>query len=215
MNTQGRLRLGVATGCGLISIALVLVGVPVIYGLSQEYSGGTGLQLLPLVVGAAGGAAALATWSWPGLKAGVRVGVPVAVVVVVVLGGLGADRLGGRSHEQRLVVGSESFACNGPYAEVHVDERVDATFAELPRRAPIYGPVEAGRTGCTAAVDAAGAEAFTAYADAFRELTGWTVIVDHPDRFVMQRDGVRVAMWLEGAPDQLAMIEVSTIGEDP
>ena len=202
-------RRGVAVTSGLISIALACLGVSMVYGVSQEYDGGAGLQLLPLVVGLAGGAAALATWSWPGLRALVRVGVPLAVVATVVMGGLAADQLGSRARQQRLVSESESFGCNGPNAEVQVDGRVDATFTELPRRAPIYGPVGGSRYGCTAAVSGDGAEAFASYAEAFRGLDGWAVTVDRSDRFVMERDGVRVAMRSEGAPDPLAMIEVS------
>ena len=209
MNTREKLQFSAAIFCGLISTALVLLGIPVMYGVAVEYSGGAGLQLLPVLGVAAGATAALATWSWPGLRAGVRVGVPLAVVVVVGLGGLAADQLGDRAHQQRLVSGSETFGCNGPNAEVQVDQRVDATFAELPRRAPIYGPVEGSRFGCTAAVYGTGAETFAAYADAFRDLEGWTVTDEREARFVMERDGVRVAMTLLGAPDQLTMIEVS------
>ncbi len=182
----------------LISIVLACLGVSMVYGVSQEYDGGAGLQLLPLVIGLAGGAAALASWSWPGLRALVRVGVPLAVVAAVVVGGLVADQLGSRARQQRLVSESEGFECNGPNAEVKVDQRVDATFAELPRRAPIYGPVGGSRYGCTAAVSGEGAEAFASYAEAFRDLDGWAVTRDRSDRFVMERGGVRVAMWSEG-----------------
>lgn len=210
MSTSDQRR-GVAVTCSLISIALAGLGVSIVYGVSQEYGGGAGLQLLPLVVGLAGGAAALATWSWPGLRALVRLGVPLAVVAVVVVGGLAADQLGSRARQQRLVSESESFGCNGPHAEVQVDQRVDATFAELPRRAPIYGPIQGSRYGCTAAVSGDGAEAFASYADVFRDLEGWTVNADRPARFVMERDGIRVALFTQ---DRRAMIEVRTIGQD-
>jgi len=214
MDTRERVGRGVAVGFGLLALGITGLGLVVTYGVAEEYSGGTGLSLLPVVLLLAGAAGVLATWSWPEARAGVRVGVPVLLAVVGGLGWLSADQLGDRAHEQRLVSGSNSFVCNGPNAEIQVDERVDETFAELPRRSPIYGPVEGSRTGCTAAVSGTGAESFAAYADAFRDLEGWTVTVDRPDRFVMQRDGVRVAMRLGGAPDQLAMIEVSTIVQD-
>ena len=209
MNTREKLQFSAGIISGLLAVGFALIGVSIMYGLAAEYAGGAGLSLLPVVGVAAGATAALATWSWPDLRTRVRVGVPLAVVVVVGLGGLAADQLGDRAHQQRLVSGSETFGCNGPNAELQVDQRVDATFAELPRRAPIYGPVQGSRFGCTAAVYGTGAETFAAYADAFRDIEGWTVTDDRAARFVMERDGVRVSMRMEGAPDQLTMMEVS------
>lgn len=209
MSSHPHARHGLAAACALVAVATTVFGLVVVHGISSEYAGGAGLQLLPFVVLVAGPAAGLAAAAWPGSSRLARWGLPLAVVVVVGVGGLAADRLGDHAHEQRLLSGSETFGCNGPNAEVLVDDRVDATFAALPRRAPLYGPVEGTRDGCTAAVDGEGATTFTAYAAAFRTLDGWRVTVDRSDRFVMERDGVRVVMRLDGAPDQLALIEVA------
>lgn len=211
MDSLQRVRRGITATCAVATIALVMFGLAVVYGVSEEYAGGAGLEVLPLVVLVAGVVAGLATGAWPGLRPRIRWGVPLAVAVVVALGGLAAVWLGDHAREQRLLSESENFTCNGPNAEVLVDERVDATFAELPRRARIYGPIGGTPAGCTAAVDGDGETTFAAYAAAFRDLEGWRVTEDRTGRFVMERDDVEVTLTLTGSPEVLSTLQVQIV----
>jgi len=215
MDARDRVRRGAAVVLGLAALALAVLGVSVVHGFSAEYSGGTGLQVLPVVVALPALVATLAVALWPAASRRATILVPVGSVVLLLLAGLGADLLGDRAHGQRLLEESRSFACNGPNAEIEVDRRIDAVFAELPRRAPIYGPIQGGPTGCTAGVSGPGAESFEEYAAAFRDLDDWEVTTDTDRRFVMQRDGVRVALRLVGAPDPMASLGVSVAGPGP
>lgn len=209
MDTRDRVRRGAAVILGLVVLALAVLGCSVVYGFSAEYSGGTGLQVLPVVIAVVALAAAVAVALWPGASGRTTVLVPVGSIVLLLAAGLGADQLGDRAHDQRLLEESRTFACNGPNAEIRIDPRVDEVFAGLPRRAPIYGPIEGSATGCTAGVSGPGAESFEEYAAAFRDLDGWTITSDTDRRLEMERDEVRVSLRLLGAPDRMAVLEVS------
>jgi hypothetical protein len=209
MDTPDRVRRGAAVLVALAALVLGALGCSVVYGFSAEYSGGTGLQVLPVVVAVPALVAAVAVALWPGSSGRAIVLVPVGSIVLLLAAGLGADLLGDRAHGQRLLEESRSFACNGPNAEIRVDPRVDEVFAELPRRAPIYGPVGGSPTGCTAGVSGPGAQSFEEYAAAFRDLDGWTVTADTDRHLEMERDGVQVSLRLAGAPDRLTTLEVS------
>lgn len=204
-----KLRTAAAAFLALVTLALAGLGSTTVMGLSQEYGQGTGLQALSLLMGVAGLLAMLTVVVWPGARGTGAAAVVLGFLVVLFLVGLAADRIGAGLGERDDLAASAAMGCNNRNSEVLVDERVDAVFAELPRRDPLYGPVEGTRHGCTAAVDGEGQESFEEYADAFRELDGWRVRTDEPGRFVMDRDGVRVSL---GMSDGLAMLTVEVTG---
>lgn len=208
MDTRTRARLVTAVVLAVGAVALVVLGLWTVYGLTLEYGAGALGDLWFVVVPLPTLAAAGAVSTWPGLGTRVRVAVVLGTAALVVAGGLAAEELGARQREAQLVADSEAFTCNGPNVEVRVPEEVDRTWDELPREAPVYGPVEGGRTDCVAAVAGDGEQAFVDYTAAFRDLDGWEVEADRPQRFVMVRDDVRVTVRLVGAPDRLTTIRV-------
>ena len=209
MATWNRTRLGIALVLALAAAALAALGLASVYGFAVEYGGGSFADLAFLVVPIPVLVAALAVVVWPRVPTRTQVAVVLGALVVMVGGGLAADALGRDEHDERLVEGSRTFTCNGPNAEVQVPAEVDETWRALPRRAPVYGPIEGSSTSCTAGVSGDGERAFADYTDAFRDLDGWQVQVDRPDRFVMARDDVRVTVRMLGAPDRLTTIAVA------
>lgn len=207
MTTPTIARAGGAVLLALIGVGLALATLASIYGLAVEYGGGSLLGLVPGLAGVTGLSVGGAVALW---GSGTRwsLGVGIAVFAVVVGAGVGADRWGERTRDQNRLEESRSFTCNGPNAEIAVDPRVDEVFADMPRPALIYGPVGGTRTGCTAGVSG-GENSFTAYAEALRR-PGWEVAVDEPDRFVADKDGIRITVDLMGAPDRMATVTVET-----
>ena len=72
--------------------------------------------------------------------------------VILVACMVAAGPLGERARDRQTAENDRTFSCNGPNAEAHVDERVDAAFHEFPHPAPLYGPIEGSRYGCTAGI---------------------------------------------------------------
>ncbi len=211
MDTRTRARIGVAAALSLVTIALVVLALSSVYGLAAEYGGGSFADLAFLVVPIPVLAAALAVVVWPRVPRAARVVVVLGTAAVMVGGGLSADALGEDAHHERLVEESRTFTCNGPNSEVTVPATVERTWSDLPREAPIYGPIEGSPTDCVAGVSGDGEQAFADYTDTFRDLDGWTVQVDQPQRFVMVRDDVQVTVRMVGAPDRLTTIRVGVV----
>ncbi len=212
MDTRTRLRLGTAVAAALAALALAGLGLASVYGFAAEYGGGSFGQLAFLVVPIPLLAVLVCVVAWPRLRTAVRVSVVGVAAAVLVGGGLVADALGSGDHDGRILEESETFACNGPNSEVAVPAVVDRTWQELPRVAPVYGPIRGSADFCEAGVSGDGEQTFADYTDAFRELDGWRVRRDEPRRFEMTRDGVVVAVRLVGAPDRLTMIKVGVTG---
>jgi hypothetical protein len=206
MDSRTRARIGIALAIALVAATLVVLGLWTVYGLAVEYGGGAigdvAFLVVPIPTLAAAGAVAL----WPGLPARARVATVLGTAALMLGGGLVADELGQAENHERLLEESGRFTCNGPNSEVRVPEAVDRTWRELPRQAPIYGPVQGGPTDCVAAVSGEGRRTFAAYTRAFRGLDGWYVEEDGPARFVMSRDDVRVTVRLTS--DGLTTIQV-------
>jgi hypothetical protein len=212
MDTATRARTGVAVALGLATCATVGLALSVVHGFAVEYGGGSFASLGLLVVAPPVLLASLAVLALPRTSTRVRVAVVLGTVVAMVAGGLAADALGSDANRDRLLRESRDFSCNGPNAEVRVPAEVDRTWRELPRLAPVYGPIEGSASHCVAGVAGDGHETFAAYTEAFRTLAGWRGRADHPHRYVMVRDGVRVTVLLRGAPDRLTTIGVSLRG---
>ncbi len=212
MDTKSRTRTGVAIALGVATCVTVMFALSVVYGLAAEYGGGSFASFAFWVVAPPVLLAALAVLTFPRASARSRVAVVLGTAVVMVAGGLAAAAVGDDVKRDRLAQGSRGFACNGPNALMPVEAEVDRTWHMLPRLAPIYGPIEASASHCVAGVAGDGNRTFPEYTDAFRQLDGWRVKVDQPQRFVMLRDGVRVTVLLDGAPDRLTTIEVSVTG---
>lgn len=189
----------------LATLVLAGLGTATVLGLSQEYGARTGLQVLAFVLAVTGLLAMATVAAWPGLSGSRAAAVVLAVLVVAAAAGLVADRVGVVLRERAAVSASEEMGCNNPNAEIAVDERVEQVWAELPRRGLLYGPIEGSRSGCTAAISGDADRNLAEYAAAFRDLDGWSVVVDRDDRFVMQRRGVRVTLAIQ---DDLATLTV-------
>jgi hypothetical protein len=209
MDARTRTRTGVAVALALTTCAAIGLALAVVYGFAVEYGGGSLASLAVLVVAPPVLLAALAVLALPRASAATRVTVVMATAVVVVAGGLVADALGSDANRDRLLQESRDFSCNGPNAEIRVPAVVDRTWRELPRPAPVYGPIEGSATDCVAGVAGDGERTFVSNTEAFRDLDGWRVEVDQERRFVMSRDGVRVTVLLRGAPDRMTTIGVS------
>jgi hypothetical protein len=210
MDTRSRARLGIALVISLAAVALAVLGLATVYGFAVEYGGGSFADLAFLVVPIPVLVGAIAVVVWPGVRTSTQVGVVLGSVVVMVVGGLAADALGKDESRDRLVETSRTFTCNGPNAELRLPAEVDQTWQELPRRAPIYGPLGGTPTSCTAGVSGDGDQGFSAYTAAFRDLDGWQVQQDGESRFVMARDDVRVTVRKE-RPGQVTTIDVAVI----
>jgi hypothetical protein len=212
MDTRTRTRIGLAVVAGLGALVLAGLALATVYGFAEEYGGGSFADLAFLVVPIPVLAVGVTVTAWPRLRTRTQLVAVAGAVAVMVGGGLAADALGQVAHRERLVEESRTFACNGPNSEITLPAAIDETWRELPREAPIYGPVQGGRTDCTAAVSGDAERAFTAYTGTFRQLDGWSVEVDRPTRFVMVRDDVRVTVRRIGSPDHLTTIEVGVTG---
>ena len=210
MDTRTRARIGVAVVIGVGALVLAGLGLATVYGFAEEYGAGSFADLAFLVVPIPVLVAAVSVAVWPRSRTRTQLVVVVGAVAVMVGGGLVADALGQEANHERLLEESRTFACNGPNAEITLPAAVDETWRELPREAPIYGPIQGSRTDCTAAVSGDTQRTFTAYTDTFRDLDGWTFRVDRPQRFVMVRDDVEVTV--REAPDDLTTIRVGVTG---
>ena len=208
MDTRTRARLSVAVVVSLAAVALGALGLAMVYGFAVEYRGGSFADLAFLVVPLPVLAAAVAVAVWPRVSTRVQLAVVLGGLVVMVGGGFAAEALGEDENHDRLLESSRTFSCNGPNAEVRLPAEVDRTWQELPRRAPIYGPLGGSPTSCMAGVSEGGEQAFSDYAAAFRDLDGWQVQQDGESRFVMSRDDVQVTVRRE-RPGQVTTIEVA------
>ena len=209
MDTRTRIRYGTAVVLALATCLTMAAAVSVVYGLAVEYGSGSFAELVLLVVGLPVLLVLLTAAVLPRVSGRSVVAVVLGTAAVMVAGGLTAEALGVDENEQRLLDGSRAFTCNGRHAEVSVPAEVDRTWRELPRPAPVYGPIEGTRTSCTAGVAGDGARTFASYAGSLRDLDGWRVTVDRPERFVVVRDGVRVTVRLVGEPDRLTTLKVA------
>lgn len=209
VDTRTRLRYGTAVVLGLATCLTMVCAVAVVHGLTVEYGGGAFAELGALVVGVPVLLALLTVAVLPGASGHSAVAVALGTAAVMVAGGLTADAVGADANAERLLEGSRDVTCNARHAEVRVPAEVDRTWRALPRPAPVYGPIEGTPTSCTAGVAGDGARTFAAYAGSLRDLDGWRVAVDRPERVVVVRDGVRVTVRLVGAPDRLTTVEVA------
>jgi hypothetical protein len=157
------------------------------YGLVAEY-GGSGTTILALAVIPIGVALLSALMAGGGRSS--KVGV-LAFTVLVAIAMVAAIPLGTRAHDRQTLEDDRNFTCNGPNAEIVVDERVDAAFHEFPHPAPLYGPVEGSRYGCTAGIDGPADETFAQWREALLT-SGWTVAHDQARVTVTQGDLVAV-----------------------
>ena len=89
--------------CGVLFFGLAVLGLGAVFAYSAEYSGDTGVQMLPLVVGLVGGTAALSVWVWPALRWQVRIGGPAAVILATAMAGFVAAEAGDLVHEPGAV----------------------------------------------------------------------------------------------------------------
>ena len=211
MDTRTRARIGIAAGAALAAVGLAGLGLATVYGLAVEYGGGSFADLAFIVVPIPVLVAAVAVVLWPRVPTRLQLAVVLGVAALMVGGGLAADALGQHENGVRLVEESRTFGCNGPNSEVRVPAAVERTWQELPRRAPIYGPIQGGPDDCVAGVSGDGERAFADYTATFRVLEGWEVRSDQEHRFVMARDDVRVTVRLVGAPDRMTTIRVAVI----
>ena len=209
MDTRNRVRTGAGLMAALAAVVLAGLGLAMVYGFAVEYGGGSFRDLAFLVVPIPLLAALVAVVSWPGVPARRQAAVLAGAAVAMVGGCLAADALGAAESDERALEASRTFSCNGRHSEVLVPAVVDETWRELPREAPLYGPVQGSPTDCTAAVAGDGDQAFADYTGTFRGLDGWRVELDRPRRFVMSRDGVEVTVRL--TPDDLTMIRVGVL----
>lgn len=178
---------------GLLAVLLAALGIAAVWGMAVDY--GRGTDLLPLAVVLPTACAALALLLWPGLSGRVQLLVPVAVAGVLVLTGLGAEQVGLREREQRTLEASAGFGCNNVGSEALVGDAVEETWAELPRPAPLYGPIEGTPDACTAGVSGDPAAAFDAWAVALRGLDGWRVVRDDDALVAVRRgDGITAVL---------------------
>lgn len=192
MNTSRARRVG-AVLLGLAAAGLAGFGLLVVWGLAVEYR--AGLEVAPMAVVLPTSVALVAAACWPGTSGPRVLAAGTLVAAVLTASSLAASWLGERQRDQQDVQASERFACNGTNSEITVDPRVDQVYAELPRPARIYGPVEGTRQGCTAAVSGDAGEVFDAWAVELRDLDGWEVVDDAPRRVVVQRaDGVTITL---------------------
>jgi len=181
----------------VLALVAALTGLMLVslqYGLAETYdSGGSGLVFLlaAIPLGAALVGGSVAGSEGRTIRAGLVI---FAVVLVVAL--VAAAPLGARAHDRQLVEQDRTFSCNGPNAEAHVDERVDAAFHEFPHPALLYGPIEGSRYGCTAGIYDPAGEGF----DHWREVllgSGWTVSED-AERIRVTRGGLVAVLSQDG-----------------
>ena len=162
----------------VLALVAVLTGwmlVSLQYGLAETYdSGGSGIVLVLAVIplGAALVGGSVAGSEGRTTRAGLVI---FAVVLAVAL--VAAAPLGARAHDRRMAEQDRTFSCNGPNAEAHVDERVDAAFHEFTHPALLYGPIEASRYGCTAGIYGPAEDTFGLWREVLLG-SGWTVAED-------------------------------------
>ena len=189
-------RAALLAGAAVATVVTLLVAATV-YGVTAEYGAGAfGSMVLPTLVCLLPAMVVLALWR---TRPRLRLCVLGAVVVLVAAVMGGASWAGQQANQQRLEHESATFSCDG-----FVDPRVDRAFAHLPRPVPIYGPVEASRTTCTAGIS--GDQ--TSY-DAFRVAlvnAGWHEVSTQPQRTVLRRGALRATLTLDGGVQPLLQI---------
>ena len=90
-----------------------------------------------------------------------------------------------------------TFSCNGPNAEAHVDERVDAAFHEFAHPALLYGPIEGSRYGCTAGIYAPAEESFGPWREVL--LASGGTVAEDAERVRVTRGGLVVVLSQDGS----------------
>jgi hypothetical protein len=200
-----RARSVTAVVLGLLAVLVGVVGLGTVWGLTVEY--GRGTDVLPLVVAVPTALVVLLLLLRPDLPRRVRLLVPLSVAAGLLLAGLAAEQVGLREREQRTLAASARFGCTNANSEVRVPSVVEETWGELPRPAPLYGPIEGTPEGCTAGISGDPDAAFAAWADALRQLDGWRVVRDDADLLAVRRaDGVTAVL----ARGDVATLRVST-----
>ena len=190
---------------GLLAVLLAVFGISVVWGLTVEY--GRGTDVLPLTVAIPAAVAALALLLWPGLSGRVQLLATIAVAGALVLAGLGAEHVGLREREQRTLEASADFGCNNVNSEVFVDDSIEETWGDLPRPAPLYGPIEGTAEACTAGVSGDPAAGFDAWAATLRDLEGWPVLRDDAALVAVRRSDGMTAVLARG---DVTTLRVST-----
>ena len=200
---------------GLLALAVAALASTMVFGFTSEYGGGVeawGFLTLLTPVLVCGVLAAGAVALWPGPWTGTRTLVAGGAVLLVAGGIVGGLQLGQWDNQRRAERESANFTCNGRNAEITVDPRVDEAFADLPRPALIYGPVEGSATHCVAGIEGS-EESFEEFAHAFRS-SGWTVVRDTDDRVAVERADVRATVYLQGNPhdpDRQSLLRVQVV----
>ena len=189
-----RARIVIAAALALVAVVTGVLLVSVQYGLVVEYGSGGNALITALAVIPIGAAllSATAAGSW-GRTTRVTL---LVFTIVLVIGLLGAPPVGHYERDRRAAENDRTFSCNGPNAEVEVDERVDAAFHEFPHPALLYGPIEGSPYGCTAGIDGHADDTFASWRDVLVS-SDWSVADDtgrvrltHGDLVaVLYRDG--------------------------
>ena len=182
----------------LLALVAVLTGLMLVslqYGLAETYdSGGSGIIFVLAVIplGAAlGSSLVVGRWGWMNGASLVAFTVILAVALV------GAAPMGARAHDRRMAEQDRTFSCNGPNAEAHVDERVDAAFHEFAHPALLYGPIEGSPYGCTAGIYDPAGEGFGHWREVLLG-SGWTVAED-AERVRVTRGGLVAVLSQDGS----------------
>ena len=183
----------------MLALFAVLTGVMLVslhYSLVATYGSGSGgitFVLAVIPIGAALLAASVAdSWGRVVTRASFLV-----FTVILVTGMVAAGPLGERARDRQTAETDRNFSCNGPNAGAHVDERVDAAFHEFAHPAPLYGPIEGSRYGCTAGISGPSEETFGAWRDVLLT-SGWTV-AENGARVRVTRDGLVVVLSDDGS----------------
>ena len=181
----------------VLALVAVLTGLMLVslqYGLAETYnSGGSGIVFLLAAIPLA---AALVGGIVSGSEGRATRASLVIFAVVLAVALVAAGPLGARAHDRRMAEQDRTFSCNGPNAESKVDARVDAAFHEFTHPAPLYGPIEGSRYGCTAGIYGSAAETFGPWREVLLG-SSWTVAEDE-GRVQVTRGGLVVVLSQDG-----------------
>ena len=187
-------RIALVVVFALVAVVTGSMLVSLQYGLAETYdSGGSGIVFLLAVIplGAALVSSSVAGSWGPTTRASV---VSFAVILAVAL--VAAGPLGLRAREARTAELDRTFSCNGPNAEAEVDARVDAAFHEFAHPAPLYGPIEGSRYGCTAGIYGPADQSFGLWREVLLG-SGWKVAED-ADLVQVTRGGLVAVLSQDG-----------------
>ena len=149
---------------------------------AATYGAGPGTSLTEyLVLPLALGLATAATWGWGRWTVVLLTAFAAGTVAATMVGGAA----GARAKEVDIARGDREFTCTDQHAGAQVDERVDEAFRSFDRPAPLYGPIDGTRFGCTAAVYGAGTE--TLGPAPVPPDSGWHVVRDRHRVVVSER----------------------------